>query len=194
MNARAPAVVSACGLAGALLLGGCSGDDEPDAAPPAPSGVATPGTGPSCSDAAGDSADPVLDLTAVRLTRTGKQISVAIEESGYPPEDREVNWVIGFVSADGSKSVELTVRVAQGGDPSHAVVTDDDSRGVVSPVRITPTGLATIFPIKAVDALGPRARWYVTLSVDGSDIDFCPGGAELRDALDVVPIELPVSW
>lgn len=191
MNARAAVLLSACGVSAALLLGGCSGDNEPAAAPAA---VATPGRGPSCSDESGDSADPVLDLTQVRLTRAGKNVAVAVEESGSPPADRQVDWVIGFVSADGARSVELTTQLAQGGDPSHAVVSDDETNGVLTPVRITPAGMATTFPIKEVDALGAGTRWYVTLSVDGSEIDFCPGGAELRDALDVKPMELPASW
>ncbi len=117
-----------------------------------------------------------------------------IEENDYPPEDRQVDWVIGFISADGRESVELTTDLPQGGQPSHAVVTDDGSKGVVGPVRLTPEGLATSFPVKAVDALGPGARWYVTLAVDGSEIDFCPGGPELRQVLDIEPMVLPDRW
>ena len=54
--------------------------------------------------------------------------------------------------------------------------------------------MTTTYPVKAIDALGKGARWYATLSLDGDEIDYCPGGAELREVLDIVPLSLPDRW
>lgn len=184
--------VAACAT-GALLVGGCSGDDE--AAPiaqPDPSAAATPGA-VTCSDATGDSADPSLDLLGVRLARAGKDVRVVFDHTPAP-FDEPLSWVVGFVSADGERTVELIAQRRKNGDLAHAIVVDDDKRPVDDPVRVTAEGMTTLFPVRPVDALGAGVRWYAQVGVDGDDIDFCPGGVELREVLDIVPLSLPDRW
>ncbi|HUR75865.1 MAG TPA: hypothetical protein VMZ00_16405 [Sporichthya sp.] len=189
MQVRGAAAV----LAVALLIGGCSGDDQgPVAASPEATATATP-VGVRCSDGTGDSADPSLDLFGVRLARSGKNIRVVFDES-QTPGDSPVSWVVGLVSADGKHSVQLTADLRSNGDIAHAITVDDDVRPVSDPVRITAEGMTTLFPVKPIDALGRGVLWYATLSLDGQEIDYCPGGAELREVLDIVPLALPDHW
>jgi hypothetical protein len=178
----------------ALLVAGCSGDDSSDdPAAPSPSASADPAAALECTDGHGDSADPVFDLYDVRLSRTGKSIRVIFDET-KPPEDTPLSWVVGFVSADGKHSVQLTVDLKKNGDIAHGIIVDDEVQGVDDPVRLTAEGMTTTFPAKSVDALGRGAKWYATIGVDGDDIDYCPGGAELREVLDIVPLSLPATW
>jgi len=180
-----------------LLLAGCSGDDsadDPAAASPDPSASASPAAGAlECSDGKGDSADPTFDLYDVRLSRSGKNIRVIFDES-EPPADTPLSWVVGFVSSDGKHSVQLTADLKKDGDTAHGITVDDVVQGVDDPVRITPDGMTTTFPAKPVDALGKGTMWYATLGLDGEEIDYCPGGAELREVLDIVPLSLPAQW
>ena len=189
MRGRGAAVMAAV----ALLLAGCSGDDEaPAAAEPGPSSSALP-TSVTCSDATGDSADPTLDLLGVRLARAGKDIRVVFDHT-QAPFDEPLSWVVGFVSADGKRTVELTAERRKNGDLAHAIVVDNDKRPVTDPVRVTAEGMTTLFPVKPIDDLGKGVRWYSQISVDGGAIDFCPGGVELREVLDIVPLSLPDTW
>lgn len=188
--------VAACAAA-ALLVGGCSGDDSGDGdgvpvAEPDPSASATPGA-VTCSDAGGDSADPTLDLLGVRLARSGQNIRVVFDHTQVPL-DEPLSWVVGFVSADGDRTVELTAERRKNGDLAHAIVVDDDKRPVDDPVRVSAEGMTTLFPVKPIDALGRGVRWYAQIGVDGAAIDFCPGGVELREVLDIVPLSLPDRW
>lgn len=180
-----------------LFVAGCSGDDEPAADGPdssvAPSGEPSAGAGITCSDGTGDSADPQFDLLAVRLSRSGKNVRVVFDETA-PPLGSPLSWVVGFVAADGKHSVELTVDQKKNGDYSHAIVVDGEPAGVEDAVRLTAEGMTTTFPVKAIDELGKNVKWYATLGVDGEEIDFCPGGAELREVLDIVPLTLPATW
>jgi len=180
----------------ALALAGCSGDDssdDPAAGSPGPTASATHAAGPECSDGTGDSADPQLDLFDVRLSRSGTNIRVIFDES-KPPTETPLSWVAGFVSADGKHSVELTADVRKNGDIAHGITVDGEVRGIDDPVRLTAEGMTTTFPAKPVDALGRGTKWYATLGVDGEEIDYCPGGAELREVLDIVPLTLPDRW
>jgi hypothetical protein len=180
-------------LGAALLLAGCSGgDDEPAAATPDPSAGATP-VGVSCADGTGDSADPSLDLLGVRLARDGKNVRVVFDET-ETPKGEPVSWVVGFVSATGKHSVQLTADVRKTGDIAHGITVDDEVRPVNDPVRITAEGMTTVFPVKPIDALGRGVLWYATLALDGEEIDYCPGGAELREVLDISPLALPDVW
>lgn len=180
----------------ALALAGCSGDDssdDPAAANPEPTASAGHAAGPECSDGTGDSADPQLDLFDVRLSRSGKNIRVIFDES-KPPTDTPLSWVVGFVSADGKHAVELTADVKKNGDIAHGITVDGEVQGIDDPVRLTAEGMTTTFPVKPVDALGRGIKWYATLGVDGEEIDYCPGGADLREVLDIVPLTLPDHW
>lgn len=179
-------------LAAALLIGGCSSDDDPEAGPE-PSGTAAPGS-VTCQDETGDSNDTGLDLTAVRLARSDGGVRVVIEESALPPDDDPAAWVVGFLSSDGKDAVELTITKRKNGDLAHAIVVNGKVRAIGSPVRVAPSGVSALFPVEPIDDLGTGARWYASLSVDGSDVDFCPGGAELREVLDITPLELPTRW
>jgi hypothetical protein len=162
---------------------------DPSADPSAPSGPTT-----TCSDGRGDSADPQLDLFDVRLSRTGKSIRVVFDESN-PPSGTPLSWVVGFVSPDGKHTVNLTADVKANGDISHGYsVDEDDPVGVDDVVRINAEGMTSTWPSAPVDALGKGVRWYATLGVDGDEIDYCPGGAELREVLDVTPLTLPNTW
>lgn len=179
------------------LLGGCSGGDDepaatPDASTPVPSSPAAP-TDVTCTDETGDSADPSLDLSTVRLSRSGQNIRV-IFDSTEVPEDDPVSWVVGFVSADGKHTVELTADRRRNGDFAHAIVINGEAEPVSDPVRLTAQGMTTLFPVKAIDGLGAGVRWYAVVSVNGDDIDFCPGDAQLREVLDIVPLTLPDRW
>jgi hypothetical protein len=177
----------------ALLVAGCSGDDEaPAAAEPDPSASA-PATALTCSDATGDSADHALDLLGVRLARAGQDIRVVFDHT-QAPFDEPLSWVVGFVSPDGDRTVELTAERRKNGDMAHAIVVDNDKRPVTDPVRLTAEGMTTVFPVQPIDDLGRGVRWYSQIGVDGDDIDFCPGGVELREVLDIVPLSLPDSW
>jgi hypothetical protein len=187
---------AAAAAAVALLLAGCSGDDssaDPAVASPEPSASANATTAAECTDPHGDSADPEMDLYDVRLSRTGKDIRVIFDES-KPPTDTPLSWVVGFVSADAKHSVQLTAGVKKNGDTEHGITVDDEVTGIDDPVRVTPEGMTTVFPAKPVDALGKGIRWYATLAVDDDEIDFCPGGPELREVLDIVPLTLPAHW
>lgn len=188
---RGPGVAIA--VATALLVGGCSGDGEaPATAEPDPSASAAPGA-VNCSDATGDSADPSLDLLGVRLARTGKNIRVVFDHTQAPP-DEPLSWVVGFVSADGDRTVELTADRRKNGDTAHAIAVDGDKRPVADPVRLTAEGMTTLFPARPIDDLGAGVRWYSQIGVAGDDTDFCPGGVELREVLDIVPLSLPERW
>ncbi len=190
MRGRGAAMVAAA----ALLVAGCSGgdDDEPVAATPDPSATAAP-VGVSCTDGRGDSADPTLDLFTVRLARDGKNVRVVFDET-ETPEGEPVSWVVGFVSADGKHAVELTADIRKNGDIAHGMTIDGEVRPVTDPVRITAEGMTTVFPVKPIDDLGRGVLWYATLSLDGEEIDYCPGGAELREVLDITPLALPDRW
>ncbi|MBA3743904.1 hypothetical protein [Sporichthya sp.] len=197
MQVRGAAMVAAAIVLVGGLLGGCSGgDDEPAATPapstPAPSASAAPGD-VTCTDKAGDSVDPSLDLLAVRLARTGKNVRVIFDSTEVPEKD-PVSWVAGFVSADGKHTVELTAERRRNGDFAHAIVVDGEEDGVDDVVRLTAEGMTTVFPVKAIDALGAGVRWYAVVSVNGDDIDLCPGDVELREVLDIVPLTLPAGW
>lgn len=192
MRGRGAAILAAVAAA-ALLIAGCSGDDEaPAAAEPDPSTSPLP-TSLTCSDATGDSADPSLDLLGVRLARTGKDLRVVFDHTPAP-FDEPLSWVVGFVSADGDRTVELTAERRKNGDMAHAIVVDNDKRPVTDPVRLTPEGMTTLFPVQPIDDLGKGVRWYSYIGVDGDDTDFCPGGVELREVLDIVPLSLPDTW
>lgn len=184
----------AAALAATLLVAGCSGDDDEPvaAATPDPSATATQ-AGVVCSDGKGDSADPSLDLFDVRLARTGKDVRVVFNETETPEGD-PVSWVVGFVSANGKHAVELTADVRKNGDIAHGITIDGEVRPVTDPVRITAEGMTTVFPVKPIDDLGKGVLWYATLSLDGEEIDYCPGGAELREVLDISPLALPERW
>lgn len=189
MRGRGAALLAAV----ALLVSGCSGDDEaPAAAEPGQSASAAPAS-VTCSDATGDSADPSLDLLGVRLARAGKDLRVVFDHT-QAPFDEPLSWVVGFVSADGDHTVELTAERRKNGDRAHAIVVDNDRRPVTDPVRVTAEGMTTLFPVQPVDDLGRGARWYAQIGVDGDAIDFCPGGVELRGVLDIVPLSLPDTW
>lgn len=189
MRERGAAVLAAVGL----LVAGCSGDDEtPAAAGPDPSASALP-TSLACSDATGDSADPSLDLLGVRLARAGKDIRVVFDHT-QAPFGEPLSWVVGFLSSDGRRTVELTAERRKNGDLAHAIVVDNDKRPVTDPVRVTAEGMTTLFPAKPIDDLGTGVRWYAQIGVDGVAIDFCPGGVELREVLDIVPLSLPDTW
>ena len=189
MRGRGAAVLAAV----ALLIAGCSGDDEaPAAAAPDPSASPLP-TSLTCPDDTGDSADPSFDLLGVRLARAGKDIRVVFDHTPAP-FDEPLSWVVGFVSSDGDRTVELTAERRKNGDMAHAIVVDNDKRPVTDPVRVTPEGMTTLFPVKPIDELGKGVRWYSQIGVDGDDIDFCPGGVELREVLDIVPLSLPDTW
>ena len=189
MRGRGAAIL----VAGALLMGGCSGDDEaaPTAAPD--SSASAPPPAATCPDATGDSADPALDLLGVRLARVGTNIRVVFDHT-QAPFDEPLSWVVGFVGRDGEHTVELTAERRKNGDMAHAIVVDDQKRPVTDPVRLTAGGMTTLFPVQPIDDLGAGVRWYSQIGVDGQDIDFCPGGAELREVLDIVPLSLPERW
>ncbi len=189
MRVRGAALIAATGL----LVAGCSGGDGEAAAPtPDPSASAVP-TALTCSDERGDNADPTLDLLSVRLARVGDQIRVVFDHTEPPGED-PLSWVVGFVGANGRRTVELTAERRKNGDLAHAIVVNDDKRPVTDLVRITSEGMTTVFPVKPIDDLGPGVRWYAAIGVDGEDIDFCPGGPELREVLDITPLTLPDRW
>lgn len=193
MRVRGAAMVAAAALLVGGLVGGCSGDDdEPAAATPDPSASAVPGS-VTCEDGKGDSADPSLDLLTVRLARAGTNVRV-IFDSTEVPENDPVSWVVGFVSANGKRTVELTADRRRNGDFAHAIVVNGEADGVEDLVRLTAEGMTTVFPVKEIDALGAGVRWYAVVSVNGDDIDFCPGDAELRGVLDIVPLTLPATW
>lgn len=187
MRVRGAAMMAAA----VLSVAACSGDDSEPAASD-PSASAAP-TAVSCTDPAGDSADPQLDLLGVRLARSGENIRVVFDET-ETPEGYPISWVVGFLSADGKRSVQLTAGIRRNGDIAHAITAQNEVRPVTDPVRVTAEGMTTLFPAKPVDALGRGTRWYATLGLDGREIDFCPGGAELREVLDIVPLTLPDSW
>lgn len=192
MRGRATVLLAAV-LAAVLLAVGCSGDDGEAAAPtPDPSTSAAP-TSLTCSDDRGDSADPSLDLVAVRLARAGQNVRVVFDHT-EPPGDIPLSWVVGFVSANGKRTVELTAERRKNGDLAHAIVINGSKRPVTDVVRVTAEGMTTVFPVKAIDDLGGGVRWYAAIGVDGEDIDFCPGAAELREVLDIVPLSLPDRW
>lgn len=192
MRGRGRTVV-AVGAAATLLVGGCSGNDEdPPVAEPKPSTSATPAS-ITCSDATGDSADPALDLLGVRLARSGQNVRVVFDHTAAPP-DEPLAWLVGFVTPDGERTVELTAERRKNGDQAHAIVVDDEKRPVADPLRITGDGMTTLFPAEPIDDLGQGVRWYAQIGVDGDDVDFCPGGVELREVLDVVPLSLPDRW
>ncbi|MGQ0632396.1 MAG: hypothetical protein ACT4P1_15355 [Sporichthyaceae bacterium] len=193
---RTRVVAAALTVMALATTGACSSGDNNGGAGESstPVASATPGAGPACTDEVGDSA-PVLDLLSVQLVRTGKRVRVIVEQNTRPPTENTVEWTVGFVSADGDRYVDLTTKLAQGTQTSHAITVDDDRRQPqTDPVRITPTGMTTTFPVDPIDDLGPGTRWYAVLTVNGNDIDFCPGGSAVIDLLDIVPLDLPTQW
>lgn len=191
----AGSVASVAAVALALgLTAGCSGGGDEDAAAPTPSVTRSPApTTLTCDDTQGDNVDPTLDLVAVRLARAGENVRVVFDTT-EPPGDDPLRWVVGFVSANGRKSVELTTDRRKNGDLVHAIVVDGDRRPVMDPVRVTAEGMTTVFPVDPIDDLGAGVRWYASIAVDGEDVDFCPGGPEVREVLDTVPLTLPDRW
>ena len=185
-----PALLAALALITGAGLAGCGGDEQ-DAALPEPGSSAT---GPSCQDDTGD-AGPGLDLSAVRLVRVGDRVRVIVEQNTFPPQQNSVVWTVGFINADASHSVALTTTQVEGTDLTHAIAVDDERADPQDdPVRITANAMTTTFPVGPIDDLGPGTRWYAVLSVDGDDVDFCPGGAQIEDYLDITPLALPERW
>jgi hypothetical protein len=211
---RSSLVGAAAVIIGIIAVTSCGGADEPQPHATSPSSttvvdetttlastvptqppttIATPAS-TRCSDKKGDS-EGELDLVTVELEKSGDEMTATFVTDSAPPTSDTVLWSLSVASADGNDAAQLGVKILDGEEIGHFIFDfgSSDQRNLTDPVEFDGRRTVAAFPIDVIDALKPGGHWHAALNVDGTDVDFCPGGAD-TSPLDLTPIDFPSDW
>lgn len=184
-----------------LALTGCGAGAAASASPTAATtAVATPTAtmatnGESiCKDEAGDSTSQSVDLDQTRLLSDGRLMFASFDTVANVPVTGTVLYSVTAWSPDGRKGYQFGTKFENGREIANFVLDlgsakqDNITNGAVSVEK----EINVRYPLAKLAGLGGSFGWSATVTVDGKDVDRCPGGDvmaqfpndELPDVID----------
>lgn len=168
-----------------LALTGCGADATASPSPTATKVAATPtatseaATGESiCKDEAEDSISQAVDLDQTRLLSDGKLMFVSFNTVAGVPATGTVLYSVTAWSSDGSKGYQFGTKFQNGREIANFVFDlgsakqDNITNGAVAVDK----QISARYPLAKLAGLGDSFEWSSTVTVDGKDVDRCPGG------------------
>ncbi len=144
--------------------------------------TASPAKMSTCTDTTGDAsgAPPNGDLVSVRLRLTDDALMVTYEMAGDVPSGGETLWSVS-ASPDPDTSLQLGYKVV--GAEQFVFVFDSAAarQENLKPDLAEASGrtVTVSYPAEDVDQLGDEFEYHATMSLNGQDVDQCPGESPL---------------
>ena len=142
-------------------------------AAPSSSLPSRPPTRAVVDDPAGN-ATGALDLTNVRLTKTGGNLRVAWSLAAPVPDMGLAGFYLSVASPSGDQAGQLGVKIQDGQIIGHFVFLGDSNVNLSAPPTIKGNTMTADFPLDELKPLGSYMKWAATVTHEGSDSDNVP--------------------
>lgn len=165
-----------------LALTGCastqSGQSATTTSPTETSPASKAGIGESiCKDKAGDSTSKLVDLAQARLLSDGTSISATFDTVANVPTTGSVLYSVRAWSADGNKEYQLGAKFQDGKEIATFVTEGSAQQENVTNEAVAAAKQVILqYPLAKVEGLGDKFEWSAKVTVDGTEVDRCPGG------------------
>ena len=168
-----------------LVLTACASSTKSSPEPPATTKPATETSAASkaetgesiCKDKAGDSTSKVVDLAQARLLSDGTLMFATFNTVANIPTTGTVLYSMRAWSADGSKEYRFGAKFQDGQEIANFV--EDGSaqqENITNGAVAADKQVSLRYPLAKLEGLGDKFEWSAKVTVDGTEVDRCPGG------------------
>ncbi|MCO4276721.1 hypothetical protein NG701_20265 [Pseudarthrobacter sp. HLT3-5] len=168
-----------------LALTGCatatSASPSASAKTPAPSPTTTTKAeiGESiCKDEAADSTAKTVDIDQVRLLSDGKLMFMTFNTVADVPTTGRVLYSVTAWSPDGKTGYQFGTKFQNGKETDNFVfnISKAKQENITNGAVAADKQVSARYPLAQLAGLGDKFSWSATVTVDGTDVDRCPGG------------------
>lgn len=167
-----------------LALTGCGAGATASPSPTATTASATPTAASKasisesiCKDDAGDSSKAV-DLDQARLLSDGKLMYVTFNTVANVPTTGTILYSVTAWSPDGKTGYQFGTKFQNGREIANFVfnISKSKQENITNGAVAADKQVSARYPLAQLAGLGDKFGWSATVTVDGTDVDRCPGG------------------